>query len=327
MKFALLFQATSVALCFLGVTFSVGAVDAPAYPQKPITIMVGFPPGGLTDVLARRLAKDLQTELKQTVIVENKAGASGQIATAQVSKATADGYTLLVTATHHVINPAINPRLPYDTAKDFVAIAELASTPNVLVVHPSLAVSNLQDYLSYARKQQGGLAYGSSSIAGSTHLSGEMLALMTKAPLLHVPYKGLAPATSDLLGGQIPSLFSDLQSIMPFIKDGKVRPIGVTSPARSSSLPNVPTIAEQGVPGFEVTTFIGLYGPADLPKPIVDRLNKLAVQSMTKPESVEWLKINGGSPGKKNATEFATFVNSELVKWRRVVVDANVKAE
>lgn len=327
MKFALIFRATSVALGLLGTTFAAGAADAPAYPQKPITIMVGFPPGGLTDVLARRLARDLQTELKQTVIVENKAGASGQIATAQVAKATADGYTLLVTATHHVINPAINPKLPYDTAKDFIPIAELGSTPNVLVVHPSLPVSNLQDYLGYARKQQGGLAYGSSSIAGSTHLSGEMLALMTKAPLLHVPYKGLAPATSDLLGGQIPSLFSDLQSIMPFIKDGKVRPIGVTSPERSPSLPNVPTIAEQGVPGFEVTTFIGLYGPANLPKPIVERLNKLAVQSMNKPESVEWLKINGGSPGKKNVTEFASFVNAELAKWRRVVKDANVKAE
>lgn len=327
MKFALIFRATSVALGLLGTTFAAGAADAPAYPKKPITIMVGFPPGGLTDVLARRLARDLQTELKQTVIVENKAGASGQIATAQVAKAAPDGYTLLVTATHHVINPAINPKLPYDTAKDFVPIAELGSTPNVLVVHPSLPVSNLQDYLSYTRKQQGGLAYGSSSIAGSTHLSGEMLALMTKAPLLHVPYKGLAPATSDLLGGQIPSLFSDLQSIMPFIKDGKVRPIGVTSPERSPSLPNVPTIAEQGVPGFEVTTFIGLYGPANLPKPIVERLNKLAVQSMNKPESVEWLKINGGSPGKKNVTEFASFVNAELAKWRRVVKDANVKAE
>jgi len=305
----------------------VRAAEPLAYPQKPITIVVAFAPGGLTDTLARRLARDMQTELKQNVIVETKAGASGQIASAQVARSEPDGHTLLLTATHHVINPAVNSRLPYDTEKDFVPIAELGSTPNILLVHPSLPVRDLPEYLAYARKQPGGLAYATSGVAGSTHLSGEMLALMTKAPLLHVAYKGVAPAANDLMGGQVPSLFGDLQSMMPFVKDGRMRAIGVSSLQRSPSLPDVPTIAEQGVPGFEGTSFIGLYGPAGLAPQTLETLSKVALKSMNSPETLEMLRANGGSPGTKSPAEFRAFIGSELAKWRKVVKDGNVKAE
>lgn len=325
MKRRFLFLASAGALGMLaGPALAAGA---PAYPQKPITIVVAFAPGGLTDTLARRFAKDLQAEFDQTVLVETKAGASGQIASAQVARASPDGYTLLVTATHHVINPAITPTLPYDTEKDFIPIAELGSTPNVLLVHPSLPVTNLQEYLSYARKQPGGLAYATSGVAGSTHLSGEMLALMTKVPLLHVAYKGVAPASTDLLGGQVPSLFGDLQSMMPLIKDGRVRAIGVSSAQRSPSVPDVPTIAEQGVPGFEGTSFIGLYGPSGLPPSVVDTLNRVALKSMNSEETLELLRTNGGSSGKKSAAEFKSFIDQEMAKWRKVVKEGNVKAQ
>jgi tripartite-type tricarboxylate transporter receptor subunit TctC len=302
------------------------AADAP-WPQKPITLIVPFPAGGMTDVLARRIGKDMQTALKQPVVVENRPGASGQIGTQAVAHAAPDGYTLLVTATHHVINPALRPRLPYDAAKDFTPIALLATTPNLLVVNKDMPVSTLQEYLAYARKEKDGMLFASSSVGGATHLSGELLKLMTDAPMSHVTYKGAAPALQDLLGGHIPSLFHDVMTMAPFVKEGKVKAIGVTSAKRSQALPNVPTIAEQGVPGYEAITWIGFYGPAKLPKPMVDKLNEIAVKSLNTENAKEYFSQNGTSPGQLNPDQFSAFVQSELTKWKRVVQDAKVRVE
>ncbi|MNM97152.1 Tripartite tricarboxylate transporter family receptor [compost metagenome] len=307
-------------------------IAAPAFaqehwPAKPVTIVVPFPAGGMTDLLARRIARDMQAELKQPFVVDNRAGASGQIGTEIVARANPDGYTLLVSATHHVINPAIRPKLPYNASKDFTNIALLATTPNVLVVNNSVPASNLPEFLAYARKQSEGLSYGSSSIGGATHMSGELLRLMTKVPMTHIPYKGASPALADLLGGQIPALFHDVMTMAPYVKDGKVKAIGVTSARRSEALPNVPTIAEQGVPGYEATTWIGFYGPANLPRPLVEKLNREAVKSMNSAEAKTYLTQNGTSPGALNAEQFGSFVQAELDKWKRVATEAKVKVD
>ncbi|WP_233208399.1 Bug family tripartite tricarboxylate transporter substrate binding protein [Pollutimonas subterranea] len=298
-----------------------------AWPKKPITLIVPFPAGGMTDVLARRIGRDMQETLKQSVVIENRPGASGQIGTQHVAQATPDGYTLLVSATHHAINPALRHNLPYDASKDFTAIALLATTPNLLVVNKDIPVSNLQEYLAYAKKMDGGMLFASSSVGGATHLSGELLKLMTGAPMAHISYKGATPALQDLLGGHVPSLFHDVMTMAPFVKDGQVKAIGVTSSTRSEALPDVPTIAEQGVQGYEAITWIGFYGPAGLDKSITDKLNAIAVKSLNNAEAKEYFTLNGTSPGELNPEQFDSFVHGELTKWKRVVQDANLKVE
>lgn len=325
MKPSALLRTAAMAIGLSALSLAPLANEAGAYPTKPINVVVAFAPGGMTDMLGRLFAKALQEELKQPVVVENRAGASGQIASAHVAKSSPDGYTLLVTATHHVINHAIQPNLPYDTRKDFVPIAKLGSTPNVLLVHPALPVKDLKEFLAYAKKQPGGVQVATSGVGGSTHLSAVLLSLMTDTPILHVPYKGIAPATSDLLGQHVPSVFGDLQSMSPFIRDGRVRVLGVSSLQRHPVIPDVPTIAEQGVAGFEGISFMGLYGPAALPRSVVETLNRVAVKAMNSAEVLEVLAANGGSPGKMTQAEFATYINSELEKWSRVVKDGNIK--
>lgn len=302
------------------------AADA-AWPSRPITIVVPFPPGGMTDVIARRMAKDMQDALKQSVVVENRAGASGQIGTEYVARAAPDGYTLLVSATHHVINPAVRPKLPYDAANGFTPLALLATTPNLLVVNKNVPVSNVPEFIAYAKTQPGGIMFGSSSIGGATHLSGEMLKLEAGIPMTHVPYKGASPALTDLLGGQIPALFHDVMTMAPYVRDGRVKALGVTSSTRSSALPDVPTIAEQGVPGYEAITWIGFYGPAGLPADVAERLNTLARASVNSDAARPWFKENGTDPGDMDLKQYAAFVSSELAKWKDVVTRAGVKVE
>lgn len=315
----------------LAMAFFAGVVPAMAagadYPNRQITVLVGFPPGGFTDIMARRFAMYLQTELKANVIVENKPGASGQIASAQVAKSAPDGFTLLVATTHHVISPAIYEKLPYDTVKDFKPIADLAEAPNVLLVNMDIPVNNVQEYLAYARKHPGGLAFGSTSVGGSTHFSGELLALNGKAPLFHVPYKGAGPMMSDLMGGQVPSAFNDIQSAAPFIRSNKVKALGVTSRERVAGFPDIPTLIEQGVPDFEVTTFVGLYGPAGMSPELVNRLNKWAIASSNTPETLDFLTKGGSVASKKTPEDFANYVNSEIVKYQRVAKERHIKVD
>jgi len=303
-----------------------GAADA-KWPSKPITIIVPFPAGGMTDVLARRMAKDMSDALHQSVVVENRAGASGQIGTQFVARAEPDGYTLLVSATHHVINPAVRANLPYDARKDFTPLALLATTPNLLVVNNNVPVNDVQGFVAYAKQRPGGVMFGSSSIGGATHLSGELFKLETGAPMTHVPYKGASPALTDLLGGQIPALFHDVMTMAPYVRDGRVKALGVTSSRRSAALPQVPTIAEQGVPGYEAITWIGFYGPAGLAPAIAARLNELARASMNSSQARPWFAENGTEPGDMDLAQFAGFVNSELDKWKNVVARAGVKIE
>lgn len=304
-----------------------GAAAAEEWPAQPITIVVPFPAGGMTDVLARRLAQHMHDKLGQSVVVENRAGASGQIGTAVVARAKPDGYTLLVSATHHSINPAVRPNLPYDTRKDFTNLALMATTPNVLVVNENVPATNLAEFSEYVKQQPEGVLYGSSSIAGATHLSGELLKLETGLQIANVPYKGATPAMTDLFGGQIPALFHDVTTMAPHVLDGRVKAIGVTSAERSPALPDVPTIAEQGVPGYMAITWIGFYGPAGLPEDIAQKLNTLARESMHTEEALAAFKANGTEPGDLDLAAYDKFVNDELDKWQNVVERAGVKVE
>lgn len=302
------------------------AAQTPDYPKQPITIVMPFPAGSVTDTLARRLAADLQKSLGQPVLVDNRAGASGQIGSNYVAHAQPDGYTLLLTPIQHAINPALRSNIPYDAQRDFTPIAFLASAPIVLLVHPSLPVNSVQEYLAYAKKKNG-LSFGTSGIGGGNHLSGKLLALQTGAPLVHVPYKGSAPALNDLLGGQIPSAFNDLPTALPYILDGRLKALGVTSRNRAKALPDVPTIAEQGVPGYESSTWFALYGPANLPAPLVALLHDQAMRSMHGEEMAGWLRQGGGEPGTMSSDEFRDFLGKELAKWRKVVTEAHIEAE
>lgn len=309
----------------LGFSNNASAADWPK--GQPINIIVPFAPGGFTDLIARRLALDLGKALDTSVIVQNKAGASGQIGSAVVAREKPDGYTLLVTATQHVIYPALQPKLPYDPKKDFSNIAILALAPNVLLVPTESPVNNVKEFVDYAKKQQGGLAFGSSSIGGSAHLSGELFKLVTGANLRHIPYKGAAPAVTDLIGGQIPSAFLDATSASAFIQNGKIKALAVTSKQQLPSLPNVPTIAESGYPSYESQAWVGLFGPPGLPPEIITKLNHIAQQSNQSNTNIKWLSDNNAIAAELAPAQVTEFIHSELDKWKQVVNKAHVTTQ
>ncbi|WP_051952559.1 tripartite tricarboxylate transporter substrate binding protein [Xenophilus azovorans] len=298
-----------------------------AWPDRQITIIVPFPAGGLTDVAARHLAQGLQEELKQPVVVENRVGAGGMIGTELASKARPDGYTLLVNSPSHVINQAFRSRMPYDALRDFTPVAMLLSSPMVLVVHPSVPANTLGEYLAYAKTQNGGASFGSTGAGGTSHLAGEMLRLMTKAPMTHVPYKGANPAVNDLLGGQLPSIFLDVATVAQHVGSGRLKAIAMSSAARSETLPSVPTVAEQGFARYDVSTWIALYGPARLPEPITTALNAIAVRTMGSARERDWLRQNGAVAGTMSAPQFRRFVQDELEKWTQFNKEAKVQVD
>ncbi len=309
----------------LGLSNSACAADWPT--GQPINIIVPFAPGGFTDLIARRLALDLGKALKTSVVVQNKAGASGQIGSAVVAREKPDGYTLLVTATQHVIYPALQPKLPYDPKKDFSNIAILALAPNVLLVPAKSPVNNVKEFVDYAKTQPEGLAFGSSGVGGSAHLSGELFKLVTGANLRHIPYKGAAPAATDLVGAQIPSAFLDATSASAFIQSGQAKALAVTSKQQLPSLPSIPTIAESGYPSYESQAWVGLFGPPDLPVEIVSKLNDIAQKSNAAQGNRQWLTDNNSIPMNLSPKQVTAFVHSELDKWKQVVNKAHVTAQ
>ncbi len=303
-----------------------GQAFADSYPSRPVNVVVPFAAGGMTDILARQLGKAMNSAWSATAIVDNRVGAGGIIGADRVAKSAPDGYTLLVTTTAHVVNPSITKKLPYDTLGDFTPVAMLARTPNVLLVNPSVPATNLQELLAYARKK-GGATYGSAGTGGTTHLSGELLVAKTGVPFVHVPYKGTALAINDLLGKQIDASFVDALSAVKYVESGALRPIAVSTKDRNPALPDVATIAEQGVAGYETEIWIGLYGPANLPAPIVDRLNKLAREAMAEPAFKSMLEKQGTQNGGMDVRTFQAFVRSEVAKWAEICKLANIQPE
>ena len=308
------------------------ALIAPAkaqdYPSKPIRLVVPFAAGGATDVLARLVGERLTATLGQQVVVDNRPGAGGNIGSDLVARAEPDGYTILMGAVGtHAINPSLYPKMPYDPVKDFAPVTLVASVPNVLVINPGVPANSVQELIDLAKAKPGELNFASSGNGTSIHLSGELFKAMTGTDIVHVPYKGSGPAVTDLLGGQVQMMFDNMPSSLPHVKAGKLRALGVTSAKRSPALPEVPTIAEAGVPGYDATSWFGILAPAGTPEPVVTRLQGAIVQALGEPEMRQRMADLGAEPVGDTPAEFGQFIAAEIAKWAKVVNDAGVKLE
>ncbi len=299
-----------------------------AIPARPIRLVVPFPPGGSTDILARALGQKLAEAWGQQVIVDNRPGAGGSIGAEAVAKAPHDGYTLLMA---HIgtlaVNPALYPKLGYDPAKDFAPVSLVAIVPNVLVVHPSVPAKNVAELIEYARKNPGKLNYSSGGNGSAAHLAMEYFKLQTKTDIVHVPYKGTVPAVTDLIAGQVSLTMTGAPAVMPHAQSGKLRALGVSSATRLDAFPQVPTIAESGVPGFEATQWYGVVAPAGTPADIVAKLNAAIVQIMSSKEMKERLTTEGAIASVNSPEAFAAFIESERKRWAAVVKAAGMRPD
>ena len=307
---------------------AMAAAQAQGYPSKPVRLIVPYPAGGTTDIIARVAAQQLSERLKQPFVVENKGGANGAIGSAEVARSPADGYTLLMgTASTHGINSAVYKTLPYDAVKDFAPVTIVASTPNIIAVHPSVPAKNLQELLALAKAQPGKLNYGSTSLGGSPHMSAELLKMMAHVDMLHVPYKGAAPMLTDLMGGQVQVGFDNLPSTINFVRSGKVRAIAVTTAQRWPGAPEIPTVAESGVPGYEVSGWFGLLAPAGTPPAVLKTIQQAIAEAVKQPEVNKQMLDLGALPVANTPEAFAALVQADVATWREVVKSTGVKLD
>src|SRR5882757_1121089 len=297
------------------------------YPEKTIRIVVPFAPGGGTDVIARTLAQEMAKDLSATIIIENKPGAGTIIGTQTVDTSEPDGYTLLMGTFANAVNPSLNSRLPYDPHKDFAAVALIARSFNIVVVNPASPIKSIADLIAAAKSDPNKLSYGTYGTGTSAHLAGELFKNMAKVNLTTVPYKGAAPAITDLLGGQIQVMFTTVASAASLIAAGQLRALAVTSAERSPAFPELPTVAEAGVPGYAAESWYGLYAPAKTPVEIIDRLNKSAAAAVQS-EAFKKLGVNEGLVMVAGPpAELDRYVRGEEERWRKVIGDANIKVE
>jgi tripartite-type tricarboxylate transporter receptor subunit TctC len=302
---------------------AVGYAQSADYPSKSVRLVVPFPAGGTTDVMGRLIGQQLSARLGQQFIIDNRPGAAGGIGTDVVAKSPADGYTLLLGAVAtHSINPSLYGHLPYDSVKDFAPISLLGTLPNVLVVNPSLPVRSVQELIALAKAKPGTLTFASGGNGTTHHLSGELFKRMAGVDMTHVPYKGNAPAITDVIGGQVNVMFDNISNSLPHIKAGKLRALAVTGPARSPVLPNVPTLAELGFAGYNITSWFGLFAPAGTPQPIVSRLNA-TVNAALHDKQVRDLLASEGIEAQGNSLEqFHAFLQTERVRWAKLVKES-----
>jgi len=304
------------------------AASAQKYPDKPVHFVVPYPPGGPLDTIARLLGQKVSERIGQPVIVENKPGAGGNIGADSVAKSAPDGYTILMGAVAtHAINPSLYAKIPYDPVKDFAPITLIGVTPNVLVVNASIPAKDVKEFIAYAKANPGKLNYGSGSTGSAGHLAGELFNSMAGVEMAHIPYKGAAPAMQDLLGGQIQLMFDNMASALPQVKSGKIRALAVTTPKRASGAPELPTIAEAGLPGFDISTWFGLFAPANTPKDIVAKLHDEFVRALTLPEVKERFAALGVEPAGNKPEEFAAYIKSEAAKYANVVKKSGAKVD
>ena len=315
------------ALLALSIAFFAAIAQAQGYPEKPVKLLVPFPAGGPTDVLARVVADKLGAQLKQAVVVENKPGAGGSIGADLVAKSPPDGYTLLLaTSSTHSVGPHLS-KLPYDAERDFTPVMWLGDAARVLVVSPKLGVTNLKDFIALARKNPGKLNYASSGMGGVVHLATQHFATMAGITLSHVPYKGIQQSIVDIQAGEVAMLFDNIMTVQQHVKSGRLVALGISTPKRSPLVPDVPTIDEAGLPGYENQTWFGIYGPKGMARPIVERLNADLNRSLADPAVAARFSQLGFNPSGGSPEEFAAMVRRDSERWAKVIRDNNIKAE
>ena len=300
------------------------AAQARAFPDKPVRLVVPYAAGGSTDVISRTLGQKLSEMWGQPVVIDNRPGASTIIGTDIVAKSAPDGYTLLVTTASFTIVPSLFDKLPYDSAKDFQPITLINTTPLVLVVNPSVPARSVQELIALARARPGALNFGSAGSGGSNHLAGELFNAMAGVKMVHVPYKGNAPALNDLVGGHVDLVFNGLTSAIPLIRAGKLRPLAMTSLARAGALPEIPTLDELGMKGFQAVGWNGLSAPARTPKEVIARISADVLKVIRSPELIERLKLEGSDPVGNSPQQFAAFLREETARWSEVIKFAKI---
>jgi tripartite-type tricarboxylate transporter receptor subunit TctC len=316
---AALFASSTLTLAF--------TAAAQTYPAKPIRLVVPFAPGGPVDTLARAMSPRLSEALGQQIIIDNRPGAGSIIGTDVVVKAPPDGYTLLITSSSIAINPSIYPKMPFDATRDLAPISQLSTSSLIVVVHPSVPARSVKELIALAKARKGELVYASSGTGSAPHLSVELFSSMTGTRMVHVPHKGAAPATIDLLAGHVALMFNNLISAVPNVQAGKLRALAVTGAARTPALPDLPTIAEAGVPGYEASTWYAMFAPAATPAPVLERLQRDVAATAKSPDVRKTLSAVGIDPVGGTPAELAKYLRSELVKWGKVAKASGAKAD
>ncbi len=315
-------------VCILAAIVMPGPAHAQTYPQKPVRIVVGVPAGGTTDVVARLVGQKLGEQMGQQVVIDNRGGAGGNIGAELVARSAPDGYTLfLATIGTMAINPSLYSRMPFDTLRDFAAISQLTSMPQLLVVHPSVPVKNVKELIAYAKRRPGQLTFASGGSGTAIHLAGELFKTMAGVDMVHIAYKGSSPAMTDLIGGQVSLMFDQILTSLPHVQSGRLRGLAVTTEKRSPAVPQIPTIAEAALPGYAVTTWHGLLAPAGTPRDVVNRLSSEAAKALQNPDVREKFASQGVDPISSTPEQFAALMKSELDKWRRVIAASGTKID
>ena len=321
-------QAARLLFCCFVLAGASAAFAQSGYPNRPVTIVVGFSAGGTTDIITRLISDELRKALGQPVIIENKPGAGGNIGADIVAKSPPDGYTLVTGSIGtHAVNVSLFSKLPYDPIRDFAPVSLIMEAEGLLVVHPSLPVKSVKELIALAKARPGQIAYASAGHGTAAHLSGELFKSMAKVNLLHVPYKGNVPAITDLLAGQTSLLFATMPTVLPQVQAGRLRALAVTSSSRSPAAPELPTIAEAALPGFSVTNWIGFFAPAGTPREVVLKLNGEVARIMQAPDIQKRLLAEGAKFTPWTPDQFAAFVKAEMAKWAKVVKDAGIRVD
>lgn len=306
---------------------SITGAHAQSYPLKPVRAVVPYPPGGGTDIMARAVCAKLSEMWNMQVVVDNRGGGGTIIGTEIAARSPADGYTLLITSPSFVINPTTRSKLPYDTLKDFVPITQFAFQPYILVVHPKVPARDVKEFIALAKAKPDALNFGSTGVGSGSHMAGELFKFMTGTNLTHIAYKGMGPALTDLLGGQTQFVFASILPVTPHVRAGRLRALGVTTDKRSAILPDLPTIAEAGVPGYHTTSWTGLFVPTGVPRAIAEKLNTDVVKIIQQSDTRERLAHDGAEPAGTSAKEFDAFVRNEIAKWAKVIRAANIRID
>jgi tripartite-type tricarboxylate transporter receptor subunit TctC len=313
-------------VCLSGVSIA-GLAQAQSWPTKPIKLIVPYPPGGGTDVIARIVQEPLAKELGQQVIIDNRGGAGGSIGSALAAQSPSDGYTILFTLSSHTINPAIYTKLPFDTEKDFSSVVTVASLPQILVANPNFPAKTVKEVIEMAKAKPGSISYASVGNGSPGHLAGAMMATDAGVDMTHIPYRGGGPAVTDVMAGQVPLLWVSIPAAAQFVKAGKLRALAVSTVKRSAVFPEVPTMVESGFKGFEVDSWYAMFVPAKTPQEIIDRINKAAVNVLSQPDVKERLLGQGAEAVGDTPAQLSGVVKKEIAKWKQVVKSANIKVD